>query len=71
MITTIEINHAKERLKGDYKEDFLNVELWEDDNVCFVYEPNIDMGVSPFEFEITKEHAVQLAKFILSAYLKK
>ena len=64
MIATLEIYHAEKRIKTDFQEELLTIELWENDNVC------ISNGLQDkgFEYEITKEDAVKLAKSILSMY---
>ena len=64
MITTIEIQHAEQRIKTDYKDDYINVEVWEDDKT-YISDGKQEKG---FEFEITKENAIKLAKTILASY---
>ena len=64
MITKLEIENAEQRMKTDRRHDYLMVEIWEDDNT-YISDGLID---TKFEFEITKEKAIQLAKIILAAY---
>ena len=64
MITTIEIQYAEQRMKTAFKDDYLNIEVWENDNT-YISDGKEDKG---FEFEITKENAIKVARTILNAY---
>jgi len=60
----MEIEHAYKRIKTEYRDDYLNVEVWEDDNT-YISDGKQEKG---FEFEITKENAIKLARTILASY---
>ena len=64
MITTMDIEHAEKRIKADLRNDYLNVEVWEDDNTYI----SDGKAEKEFEFEITKENAIKLARTILASY---
>jgi transcriptional regulator len=64
MITSLEIENAQQRMKTDHRDDSLIVEIWENDNT-YISDGLID---KKFEFEITKENSIKLAKTILAAY---
>ena len=64
MITTIEIEHSEQRIKADYRNDNLNIEVWADDNTYI----SDGLKEKEFEFEITKENAIKLARLILASY---
>tara|TARA_R110000751_G_scaffold15179_3_gene49002 strand:- start:287 stop:499 length:213 start_codon:yes stop_codon:yes gene_type:complete len=64
MITSLEIENAEQRMKTDRRDDSLIIEIWENDNT-YISDGLID---KKFEFEITKENSIKLAKMILAAY---
>lgn len=64
MITSMEIECSENIINTyEYVDHYLRVEVWEDDNT--VIKEDIKGG---FEFEITKENAIKLAKTILASY---
>jgi len=60
----MDLQHAEKRIKSDYRDDFICVEIWEDDNTYI----SDGLNEKEFEFEITKENAIKLARTILASY---
>ena len=64
MITSMEIQQSEDRIRSESRNDYLMVEVWENDNTIITD----GFTDSKFEFEISKENAIKMALTILASY---
>jgi hypothetical protein len=67
MIAKISIPIPQKTIEAEYVNDEIQFELWEDDNVI-IRRNEFDGKLPDFVYEISKEHAIKLAKQILGFY---